>query len=159
MNFRMLELPCMPLTSGPCFSRVSRLCRFSNSVLFILFKFYFGRSSNTLVPASPNLSPDAHAAPAAHDASLLYHRCLRDPFGPHRLRDLSPSLALRRRHRPRQLRPGHHLGDAPPGDPPRGSGRPGCRPSLPRARSSGRLVGSHHPARFAPRHTCVHYAR
>nr|XP_036678219.1 uncharacterized protein LOC118879449 [Drosophila suzukii] len=56
------------------------------------------------------LSPYAHAAPAAQDASLLYHRCFRDPFGPLMLRDLSPSLALRRRHRPRQFRPCHHLG-------------------------------------------------
>jgi len=39
------------------------------------------------------------------------------------------------------------LGNAPPGDPPRGSGRPGFRPSLPRTGSSERLVGRHHPAR------------
>jgi len=45
------------------------------------------------------------------------------------------------------------LGHVPLGDP------PGCRPSLPRAGSSGRLVSSHHPARFAPCHSCTHVDR
>jgi len=56
------------------------------------------------------LSPYAHAAPAAQDASLLHRRCFSDPFGPLVLRDLSPSLGLQCRHRPRQFRPCHHLG-------------------------------------------------
>jgi len=98
----MPELPFMPLSSGPCFSRVSRHMPVLISVSILLFKLYY---PNTLVPTSPNqplhmrtlrlplrmqasFTAGASAIPSGHSCSAIFrHRwpsgadTVRDNFG------------------------------------------------------------------------------
>jgi len=62
-----------PLSSGPCFSRVSRPMPVSNSVSFHLFKLYSAAEHSRARKPQPDsehapLPPYAHAAPAAQVA-------------------------------------------------------------------------------------------
>jgi len=68
----------MPLSSGPCFSRVSRPKTVFKLCFVYFIQILFGRSSNTLVPASPNRTQNAR--PSLHTRTLRLPPRMRASF-------------------------------------------------------------------------------